>query len=181
VEVSWQPPAGGAPAAYAVYRQQDGGAFARLFEGALPLLAYSDLDPPSGTLCYQLAAIDSLGQEGAPSETGCAALPTTDAPAEDAPANAASVAFALHASPNPARDVARILLRLPAAAPVRVDVFNLRGQRVATLGSAMRAAGGQVLRWDGRTASGEHAASGVYWLVATCGAQQRRTKLVLIR
>jgi hypothetical protein len=83
----------------------------------------------------------------------------------------------------------RLVLRLEHAAQVQVELYDVRGTHVATLrenAGAALAPGRHVLEWDGRTASGARAASGVYAarLVAR-GADGRAlatsTKLTVVR
>jgi hypothetical protein len=70
------------------------------------------------------------------------------------------------AYPNPAREVVRFDLRLPAAQPVSVEVFDLAGRRVRTLARGPRTAGQHTLIWDGRGDGGVHSANGVYFVRA---------------
>ena len=57
--------------------------------------------------------------------------------------------------PNPFNPSTTIAYRLPASMRVNVTVFNLLGQRIATLADELQPAGAHTLRWDaGRLASG---------------------------
>lgn len=51
---------------------------------------------------------------------------------------------------------------LPHAAQVVVTIFNLQGQKVATLTQGARTAGLHKVRWNGRDGAGQPVASGVY-------------------
>ena len=66
------------------------------------------------------------------------------------------------AAPNPARDGASFRFGLPRRARVALDVFDLRGRRVARLTDADLPAGEHVARWDGRDAARRPAAAGLY-------------------
>ena len=73
------------------------------------------------------------------------------------------VGFALGQSyPNPFNPATIIPYELAATAPVRLEVFNVLGQRVVTLVDAEQAAGHYAVEWDGRDASGQGVAAGVY-------------------
>ena len=84
-------------------------------------------------------------------------------------------------APNPFNSQTVLSYFLPAAGPVRLDVFTLTGQRVAVLHQGPQKAGYHRLRWDGRDAAGHPLASGIYLyrLVTTEGILTR--KLTLLR
>ena len=92
--------------------------------------------------------------------------------------------FALEQNfPNPFNSATVIRFALPDAADVDLAIFNLAGQRVATLANGIRTAGTYTLRWDGRNDDGRALASGVYlYRLETRDGQQVETrKLVLMR
>ncbi len=63
--------------------------------------------------------------------------------------------FALgHNYPNPFNPSTVIPYQLPAATHVRLDVFNVLGQHVATLVDAERQAGFHAAKWDATDAAG---------------------------
>ena len=64
--------------------------------------------------------------------------------------------------PNPFNPQTRITYALPARSQVRLTVYNMLGQQVARLVEEPQAAGRYEARWNGQTASGSPAASGVY-------------------
>ena len=59
-------------------------------------------------------------------------------------------------------------------------VFNLAGQKVATLVEGARVAGTYTVRWDGRDDSGKELASGVYLYRLTVGEQQVETRKLML-
>ena len=63
--------------------------------------------------------------------------------------------------PNPFNPGTVIPYKLAMAGYVRLEVFNLLGQRVAMLVDGVQAAGGHAVRWDARDASGHGVAAGV--------------------
>lgn len=83
--------------------------------------------------------------------------------------------------PNPASREASVTLRLRAAAPVRVGVFDAAGRRVASLFDGEAPAGPLAVRWNGRDARGREAGSGVYWIRADVGGAKLTTRLVWVR
>src|SRR5206468_2320573 len=79
---AWSAPAGGpTPSGYNVYRRVDGGGLTRLTSSPVPGLGYSDTSPPSGQLCYQVAAVAG-GVEGPASNAPCVSnvIPPPGAP-----------------------------------------------------------------------------------------------------
>lgn len=60
-------------------------------------------------------------------------------------------------------------------------LYNLTGQRVATMAQGRREAGAYTLRWDGRDEQGREMSSGVYLYQLRAGAQVETRKLVLVR
>ena len=82
--------------------------------------------------------------------------------------------------PNPFNPSTIIPYQLPTAAPVRLEVFNVLGQRVATLVNAVRPAGLHTAVWDATNAAGQAVAAGVYMYRLTSGGEQRTRRMVLI-
>ena len=71
-------------------------------------------------------------------------------------------------APNPFRLETEIKYELDKDLPVRLDVYNLLGQKVATLVDEFQLAGQQTIRWEGRDNEGRMLPGGryVYRLVA---------------
>ena len=83
--------------------------------------------------------------------------------------------------PSPFNAEVTIPFTVAAAGPVRLAVYNLMGQQVRVLADEWVDAGAHRVRWDGRTAAGVEAASGVYWAVLQGGGVVQTAKLVLTR
>ncbi len=83
--------------------------------------------------------------------------------------------------PSPFNAEVTIPFALAEAGPVRLAVYNLLGQQVRVLADGGMAAGAHRVRWDGRTAAGVEAASGVYWVVLQVSDAVQTAKLALIR
>src|SRR5258707_9469737 len=70
---------------------------------------------------------------------------------------------ALHANyPNPFNPTTEIKFDLPEASTVRLSVFNILGQEVATLVNGMMGAGFQSVEWNTANREGAALPSGVY-------------------
>ena len=83
--------------------------------------------------------------------------------------------------PAPFNAEVTIPFAVAAASPVRLAVYNLMGQPIRVLADGWAEAGWHQVRWDGRTAAGAEAASGVYWAVLQAGDAVQTAKLALIR
>ena len=87
------------------------------------------------------------------------------------------VSFSLEQNyPNPFNPTTVIRFQLPTAGYVRLSVFNLFGQEVATLASGNRSAGSHIVGFNAQDLS-----SGVYLYRLTAGAFSVTKKLVLMR
>ena len=72
-------------------------------------------------------------------------------------------AFALHQNyPNPFNPTTTIPFALPTESKVKIEVFNLLGQRVAILEDGVMQAGHHKIAWSGNSISGLSLASGIY-------------------
>ncbi|NKB66065.1 MAG: T9SS type A sorting domain-containing protein [Candidatus Latescibacteria bacterium] len=92
------------------------------------------------------------------------------------------VEFALEENfPNPFNSGTTIRFAVPETAPVRLTLFNLAGQQVATLARGVHAAGAYALQWDGRDDGGRAVGSGVYLYRLEAGGQVATRKLLLVR
>ena len=83
--------------------------------------------------------------------------------------------------PTPFNAEVTIPFALVEAGPVRLSIYNLMGQSIRVLADGWTEAGAHRMRWDGRTAAGTEAASGVYWAVLQAGDTVQTAKLALIR
>ena len=90
--------------------------------------------------------------------------------------------FALgSAYPNPFNPATTIRYHLPEAAEVTLSVYNVAGQRVATLVSGTQQAGVHEVRWDSRDAAGVPVTSGIYFYRITAGSFQQTRKMTLLK
>ena len=82
--------------------------------------------------------------------------------------------------PNPFNPSTIIPYQLPVVARVRLEVFNVLGQWVATLVDEERPAGFQAATWDATNAAGQAVAAGVYMYRLTAGGKQQTRRMVLV-
>ena len=82
--------------------------------------------------------------------------------------------------PNPFNPSTMIPYQLPAPMHVRLEVFNILGQRVATLVDGEQPAGFHTASWDATDAAGEAVAAGVYlYRLSGAGVQLTRSMLLI--
>ncbi|MDE2737192.1 MAG: ankyrin repeat domain-containing protein [Gemmatimonadota bacterium] len=82
--------------------------------------------------------------------------------------------------PNPFNPSTLIPYQLPAAAHVRLEVFNMLGQRLIRLVNGERSAGVHTARWDGTDAAGRAVGAGVYIYRLSSGGMEASRRMVLI-
>ena len=82
--------------------------------------------------------------------------------------------------PNPFNPSTTIPYQLPAPARVRLEVFNLLGQRVATLVDEEQQAGLHTAAWNGTDAAGRPVGAGVYLYGLRGGAPGGTRRMVLL-
>ena len=98
-----------------------------------------------------------------------------------APGSALPQGFALGQNyPNPFNPSTIIPYQIPTAAHVRLEVFNVLGQRVATLVDAERPAGFHAAKWDATDATGQAVGAGVYFYRLVSGGTTTSRRMVLI-
>ena len=72
-----------------------------------------------------------------------------------------------------------IAYAMPKAGPVRLEVYNLTGQRVRTLFDGQASAGMNSVRWDARGENGRKLSAGAYFVTLKAGERLSTKKVVL--
>jgi len=90
--------------------------------------------------------------------------------------------FALYENyPNPFNPTTQIAVDLPEAATTELTVWNIMGQKVATLYSGDLNAGHHILNFDGRDKNGNQLSSGMYFYRVTAGKYNATKKMTLMK
>ncbi len=90
--------------------------------------------------------------------------------------------FALRQNyPNPFNPATTIRFDLPEVSKTRLDIFNILGQRVATLINNKLEAGYHSVLWNGRDNFGNNVASGLYFYKIQSGKFIKSRKMILLR
>jgi len=87
-------------------------------------------------------------------------------------------ALKLSAYPNPFQLSSSITYELPKAANTKLDIYNLRGQRIRSLAQEQQSSGTHTLHWDGCDDTGHQVSSGIYLLRLTSEGRTALHKVV---
>ncbi|MEF3694998.1 MAG: M1 family aminopeptidase [Candidatus Cloacimonadota bacterium] len=91
------------------------------------------------------------------------------------------IAPSLSSYPNPFNPLTTISFSLPEASPVKLELYNLRGQKVKNLVQTELSRGTHQLAFDGRDESGRALSSGIYLLRLNCAGTQLIRKITLMK
>jgi hypothetical protein len=83
--------------------------------------------------------------------------------------------------PNPFNSSTTIKYQLPEATEIKLEIYNLRGQRIRTLVDQFQIPGSYLIIWDGTDDFNQPVASGVYLYQLQTKYFARTNKLILIR
>lgn len=83
--------------------------------------------------------------------------------------------------PNPFNDRTIIRFYVPDRMEVRLEIFNILGQRVKTLLEERKEEGYHQVGWDGRSDGGERVSTGIYFYRLQGEGRATARKLVLVR
>ncbi|MCP4568802.1 MAG: T9SS type A sorting domain-containing protein [FCB group bacterium] len=82
--------------------------------------------------------------------------------------------------PNPFNASTVIFFSLPFPDDVRIEIFNILGQKVSSLQNGYLPAGNHTVAWDGRDEFGARVGSGVYFYRMTAGEYRASRQMVLV-
>ena len=83
--------------------------------------------------------------------------------------------------PNPFNPSTTILFYIPENSFVKLDIYNVKGEKVKTLASTRFDAGTQKVVWNGTDDGGGRVSTGVYFYRLVAGKSTLTRKLVLMR
>mgnify|MGYP000938694870 CR=1 FL=1 len=90
--------------------------------------------------------------------------------------------FALHQNyPNPFNPVTTIRYDVPEQSHVTMEIYNLLGQKVATLVNGIQEPGYHAIMWNGTNMSGAAMSSGMYFYHIQAGDFRSVKKLILVK
>lgn len=83
--------------------------------------------------------------------------------------------------PNPFSDKTAIHYVAETAGQIKVEIYNMAGQRVAVLVRQHQASGGGEFVWDGRDGSGRRVASGIYLYRLSLQGEEKSARMLVLR
>jgi len=83
--------------------------------------------------------------------------------------------------PNPFNGVTRISYQLPEGGEVRLEIYDVLGQRVRVVLDGWQEAGYHGVEWDGRDAEGTQVSSGLYIYRFEAGPYRKVQKMMLLK
>jgi hypothetical protein len=83
--------------------------------------------------------------------------------------------------PNPVGRATDIRYSLPRACWAKLEIYNILGQKVATLVDEAQEAGYKSVRWDCTNQSGGRVASGLYFYRLKAGDSVQKKKMIVLR
>jgi len=83
--------------------------------------------------------------------------------------------------PNPFASSTTIKYGLPKDVEVKLDIYNLIGQKVRTLVDGQQSAGYKSVSWDSRTSAGKEAPQGIYFYTFEAGNFTKHRKMILLK
>jgi fibronectin type 3 domain-containing protein len=172
IEFAWEEIITGKYVSYNIYRSEDGVDFHNT--DTTPSSSYSDTTVFSGRMYYYYVTTLFNQWESNPSDTVNALVEAITAVAiiDKLPS-----AYQLKQNfPNPFNPSTKINYQLPMTSNVELTVYNLVGQKVATLVSERQEAGYYLVEWDATRFS-----SGVYFYRIQANDFSNVRKMILVR
>ncbi len=158
---------------YDVYMTLDGNT--SLLGNSEGLQYYAHLTEP-GLYEFYVITVDQAGQESDPSTT---VEYQYSQGSSDPTVPAFTGINAVY--PNPFNPTTNIAFSLKSAEKTRIDVFNIRGQRVTTLVNETLTAGNHMVSWQGLDKNEKQVGSGVYFIRLEAGETTQVRKALLLK
>ncbi|MCH7549571.1 MAG: T9SS type A sorting domain-containing protein [Candidatus Krumholzibacteriota bacterium] len=131
--------------------------------------SWTDPSFNGGGVYYKITAVDDAGNESDPASPGITTA------IDGVPVIPKRYALYQNA-PNPFNPVTRISYELAEQGHARLVIYNVRGQRVATLVDGVMSSGDHIVTWNAKGVS-----SGVYFYRLTAGHFSETRRMVLLK
>ncbi|HBC47934.1 MAG TPA: hypothetical protein DCZ43_12870 [candidate division Zixibacteria bacterium] len=184
VEVSWDSVSSMLLAGYNLYRSRwEAGGFEKVNGTPLQVNHFNDLTAlDSITYRYYITAVYSSGDWSTESFASNIDLGGINSPTRTAGEPSLPTEFFLSQNyPNPFNPTTIISYGLPNDCRVKVEVYNLLGQKIKTLVNGPEKAGIKSVVWDGRDTAGKAISSGVYFCHIDAGSYQASKKMLMLK
>jgi len=84
-------------------------------------------------------------------------------------------------TPNPFNSATEISYGIAKDSDVRVDIFNIAGQKISTLVNDFQTSGRYTVKWDGKDEYGKTVATGTYFYSIKAGDFEMKKKMLYIK
>lgn len=190
----WDWPVESRPPYFAVFKLYQFGSTTPIYVGTGNSFTHAIGEVPPGGYAgiYYLeaymygAAVEMLMSEqckvsSTPPGGGYAQSPRHNGPMSVETANGPLVFGLAPVTPNPARGSITAAYQVANAGAVSLKVYNRLGQCVRTLVNETKQPGSYQVRWDGRDASGNAVAAGMYFYRLVSGTEADLEKVVIVK
>jgi hypothetical protein len=89
--------------------------------------------------------------------------------------------YQLYNYPNPFNPITKIIFNLPEEGNVKLEIYNIKGQKVKTLLDCYMSPGRSELIWNGKDDNGKRVSSGVYFYQLVTEKKTITKKMILIK
>ncbi|UCE65246.1 MAG: T9SS type A sorting domain-containing protein, partial [Candidatus Zixiibacteriota bacterium] len=185
IELTWNAVSHSNLAGYNIYRANwENGDYVKLNTDPVANTNYTDNTiPDNDTYWYAVTAAYSGSFGDAESIDSDKAYGSTDnaTGTEDESIAIPENFFISQNYPNPFNPYTTLSYGLPRDSDVRIDIFNILGQRVVTLVNEFQTAGFKSISWGGKDRSGDNVSSGIYFYTIEAGDYRDSRKMLLIK
>jgi hypothetical protein len=184
IQITWDALSHARLAGYNIYRSRwQNNGFAKLNSDLITGPSYTDAVPDSSIYWYEVSAVFTdtnwiTESFLSVSDSGRVRGPVGIAGNQP---NIPKEFFLAQNYPNPFNPTTSISYGLPRSAHVRLDIFNVMGQKALTLVDEDEQAGYKKIVWDGRDQSGKSLSSGIYFYRLRTGDKEIVHKMSLIK
>ncbi len=138
--------------------------------------SFKDMDRPNGTYTYGVTAIYDEGESVPITDTV-----TINYVGNDDPGIPALITELQGNYPNPFNPSTTIRFSVKEAAPVSLEIYNLKGQLVKTLVNGEKSSGNHSVIWNGLDNNNQPASSGVYFYKMRAGTYSSTKKMIMMK
>ncbi len=83
--------------------------------------------------------------------------------------------------PNPFNPITNIEFSIPKPTQVKVEIYNILGEKIVTLVDEKLSAGYKIVEWDGKDDQGNEVSTGIYFYRLKAGEFTQTRKMVLLK
>ena len=159
---------------YKIYRNLNDGDFSMIY--ATTQTQYSDELTLGGNYGYYVTGVYTFNSESEPSDTVYVEY-ATEVHGNDLPV----VTKLIGNYPNPFNPTTTISFSLKESDNIRIDIYNLKGQRIITLLDDMLETGYHSVEWTGKDNTGNEVDSGIFFYKMKSSRYTSIKKMILLK